>query len=216
MDFPDIKAVLDYKNVEAYLAKQAPKASWNATIVNVALIAVFMGIWSILQMLLAPRILGLLPGIPAGSMAAIYGTPSSMALKTLLQLAGGFIVFFLTGGILHLIAKALGGKGSMVQLIYLMSMASLVITPLGLILSLFAIIPCVGCILGLGALVLAVYLYYLYYLILRLTYKLDSGKAILTLVGLIVLCIIVGLVFVGIYILLFGIHSVFPTLPLSR
>jgi hypothetical protein len=213
MDFPDVKAVLDYKNVQAYLAKAAPKANWNAAIVNVALIAVFMGIWSILQMLLAPKLLGMLPGIPAGSMAAIYGSPSAMALKTILQLAGGFIVFFLTGGILHLIAKALGGKGSLMQLIYLMSLVSLVLTPLIIILSLLAFIPCVGCIICLVVLVFAVYIYYLYYLILKMVYGLSSGKAIMALAGLIVLCIIIGLVFVGIYILLFGIHSIFPALP---
>jgi hypothetical protein len=213
MEFPNVRAIFDYKNVEAYLAKQLPKANWNATIVNAALIAVFIGIWSMLYMLIAPVFLSLLPGIPAGSLAAVYGSPTSIALKTFLELVCSFIGFFLTGGILHFIAKALGGTGSLKELLYVMSMVNLIILPLVLLLNLFVVIPCVGCILGLCTSVLAIYLYYLYYRILKVVYKLDRNKAILALIGLIVVCVIITLIFLGIYILIFGIHSLIPNMP---
>jgi hypothetical protein len=124
MDFPDIRAVLDYKNVEAYLAKQVPKANWGATVMNMVLATIIGGITSIIVSVLRPVVLNLVPSIAGTSMAALSSGGMGIGM-TIIVLVVGFIGFFIMGGVLHLMAKAFGGTGSMVQLLYMMSFVGL-------------------------------------------------------------------------------------------
>jgi hypothetical protein len=199
MEFPDMRAVLDYKNVEAYLAKQVPKASWGAVILNLALMIIIGGIANIIAVLLRPMVSSLVPSIAGISLAAASGNMSIG--MTIMVLAAGFIGFFILGGIMHLLAKAFGGTGRMVQLLYLMSVAGLAVLPISVVLVLLTIIPCVSCISGICSLAIAAYLYYLYYLMIKMVYGLDSGKAILTLVAyfavIIIISVILGVILIA-------------------
>jgi hypothetical protein len=200
MEFPDVRAVLDYKNVEAYLAKQLPKATWNAAVINLVLYLIILGIAYAIALLLHPVVLGLFPGIPAGNLAILASSSISLTL-TIEVLVMAVVGFFILGGILHIIAKAFGGKGSLVQLLYLISLANLALVPLSFVLILLNIIPYVSCISGICSLALAVYFYYLYYCMLKVAYKLDSNKAILTVAAFVALMIVLSTIIVLLFIL---------------
>lgn len=201
MDFPDIRAVLDYKNVESYLAKQVPKANWGATIINMALTAIIGGIISIIVAVLRPIVSNMLPSIAGTGMAALSSGGMGIGM-TIAVLVGGFVGFFIMGCVLHLMAKAFGGTGSMVQLIYMMSIISLAIVPISALFALLSVIPCVSCIISIGLLALLAYIYYLYYIIIKMVYKLDSKKAIMALAAYFVLIIVAVLIILGIFIAL--------------
>ena len=200
MEFPDTRAFLDYKNVEAYLAKQVPKANWGATIINIVLAIIMIGIASIMATLLRPIVLGLLPG-GFGGTSMSTSLSSGLGIEMIIGICIiNFILFFIHGGIMHLIAKAFGGTGKMMQLLYLMSMVSLAMAPILVLFDLIIIIPCVNCIVFLFLFALVAYIYYLYYLILKIIYKLESGRAILAMVAYFVVGVIISII---IYITLF-------------
>jgi hypothetical protein len=121
---------------------------------------------------------------------------------TIIVLVVGFIGFFIMGGVLHLMAKAFGGTGSMVQLLYMMSFVGLAVVPISVLLTLLSIIPCVSCIISIVLLAFLAYLYYLYYLIIKMVYKLDSGKAIMALAAYFILIVAAVLIILGIFIAL--------------
>ncbi len=105
----------------------------------------------------------------AGALAGIFLTP----------------IFFLVGvGIIHLIAKVLGGQGDFGRYAYL---AAAIGAPLSIITAFLGFIPVVG---GCVSFILLIYSIFLNYLAIKVGYNLTSGRAM----AVIAIPLIVGLV----------------------
>ncbi|RLG30995.1 hypothetical protein DRN97_09900 [Methanosarcinales archaeon] len=112
---------------------------------------------------------------------------------------GGFISWVVIAGILHLVAKVLGGKGAFTEMLVLMGFATLpniFQAPIGLIAILSGglagafIALCLGSVLGIWVLILDV-------LAIREAHKFSTGRAIATLVlPFVVLIVLVFIILV--------------------
>ena len=101
-----------------------------------------------------------------------------------LSVVGGFISWLAIAGILHLVAKVLGGKGTFTEMLLLMGFATLpniFQAPIGLTAILYGGLAGVFIAVGLGG-ILAIWVLILDVLAIREAHKFSTGKAIATLV----------------------------------
>ena len=111
------------------------------------------------------------------------------------------IAFAILVGLLHLVAKMMGGSGDYGKLAY---MLALIFVPFTLINSILAPIPWVGCI----SFLITIYMFVLQVLAINAVYEFGIAKAVVTLIiPLVVLCLIVVCLVVGLGAALVAIFS---------
>jgi hypothetical protein len=122
-----------------------------------------------------------------------------------MSVVGGFIGWIVIAGILHVVAKILGGKGAFAEMLVLMGFAMLpniFQAPIGLVVILSGGLAGAFIAMGLGS-ILAIWILILDVLAIREAHKFSTGRAIATLVlpfaVLIVLAFI--LIIVGIFLI---------------
>ncbi len=155
-------------NPKGTFSAQKAKADLGTAVVLFAIAFFIFGFLTGLGQMLGPQI----PEAPAvGIVEVIMGSFGS--------LIGGIIGMFIAVGIVWVIAKVLGGKGSYTQQFHLTAVYLPPITILSGLITLIALLSGVGAI---GLLGLLVFLYSLYLLTLMLmeAHEFGMGKAILT------------------------------------
>lgn len=196
MDFGGLVNAFNPRKVEGYFKKEMPNASWGGVAINAGIAIAVVTIMALLVTALSTVFSGVLM-TAMGAPAAGFTPGIASFVFILIVAVVSFIGFFVSGFILHFIAKALGGQGNAVQLLYLMSIGALAVSPIWALAYLLSAIPCVGCLLLLLGLIPLVYSLYLYYVAAMLAHKLDSGKAAIAVVGwVIVLAVIFAILFV--------------------
>lgn len=130
---------------------------------------------------LAPEVRSQLQGILSTSLFAGVGIASS--LSNIITIP----VFFLIGvGILHLIARLLGGTGQFGRFAFL---NAIFVAPLGILTSLVGLVPLVSCL----TIFIGIYQLVLTYFAVKVEHQMTSGRAILVvLIPLIVVALLVG------------------------
>lgn len=131
----------------------------------------------------------------------------SPTVSLTLSVVGGFISWFVIAGILHLVAKVLGGKGVFTEMLVLLGFATLpniFQAPIGLIAVLSGSFAGAFISMGLGG-ILAIWILILDVLAIREAHKISTGRAIVTLVlPFAVLTVLVFiLVIIGIFLISF-------------
>lgn len=199
MDFPDITRVFNYKEVEGYYGMQLQKASWAAACMNLLIVVLVTAAMQVLLLVLQTALSGVSAAMtqqPLGPTAVAGG----MNLVFLgVGAAASFAGFFLFGLLLHLIAKALGGRGSALQLIYLMSVSNLAMVPVSIALQVLSFVPCLCCVGWLLGIALGIYGLYLTYLSVKVAHQLEGTKA---LIALVLWMVVVVAIIIALYLLL--------------
>ena len=117
----------------------------------------------------------------------------------------GFILWVVIAGILHVVAKVLGGKGAFTEMLVLMGFAMLpniFQAPIGLIAIFSGGLAGALIAIGLGG-ILAIWILILYVLAIREAHKFSTGRAIATLVLPFVVLMVLAfiLIIVGIFLI---------------
>jgi hypothetical protein len=169
---------MELPDMASYLGKKIPKASWGATIANILL--------AILIMIVVLFISYLYNATPGHQSFLLFGVVATIL--------GAIITSIIFGWFIHKIATALGGKGTFLQLLYTLSISFLTISPLVIaflvvfILSPWSLRSQVDLI---CAFVLGICLLGIYYLSIKVAYNLSSWKALLLMLGFVVLAVII-------------------------
>ncbi len=125
----------------------------------------------------------------------------SPTVSLIMGLVGGVLGWVIIAGVLHLVAKALGGKGTFEGMLLLMGFATLpniFQAPVGLIAFLSGGLSGLTISLGLGAL-LGLWILALNVIAIREAQGFTTGKAIVTLVLPVVVLVVLALVLVAIF-----------------
>lgn len=129
----------------------------------------------------------------------------SPAASIILSVVIGFIGWVVTAGILHVVAKILGGKGVFTEMLVLMGFAALpnvFQAPIGLVVVLYGGLTGAFIALGLSG-ILAIWILILNVLAIREAHKFSTGRAIATLVlPFVVLIVLVFMLMIGIFLAL--------------
>jgi hypothetical protein len=129
----------------------------------------------------------------------------SPTASIILSVVGGFISWVVIAGILHVVAKVLGGKGAFTEMLVLMGFAMLpniFQAPIGLVVILYGGLAGAFIAMGLGG-ILAIWVLILDVLAIREAHKFSTGRAIATFVLPIVVLIVLVfiLIIVGIFLI---------------
>lgn len=131
--------------------------------------------------------------------------PLSPAASIILSVVIGFIGWVVIAGILHVVAKILGGKGVFTEMLVLMGFAALpnvFQAPIGLVVILYGGLTGAFIALGLSG-ILAIWILILNVLAIREAHKFSTGRAIATLVlPFVVLIVLVFILMIGIFLTL--------------
>ncbi len=117
---------------------------------------------------------------PAGIEEMVFSPTVSITLSVI----GGFISWVVIAGILHVVAKVLGGKGAFTEMLVLMGFAtlpSIFQAPIGLITILSGGLTGAFVAIGLGG-ILSIWVLILDVLAIKEAHKISTGRAIATLV----------------------------------
>lgn len=182
-----LQTLINPKKAEGYLTKELPNSGIGALAVNLAIVYALSSIVQFIGMAIGLS-LGPLPGAPA--------TLVDILFRVIGGIVFGLIMMVIFCGILHLIAKAFGGRGTFLGLLYLSSVMSLAFLPINLFFTILfqvvARIPFVSCIVALLYLPLVFYLMYLSYLVIKVVYRLDGRKAAYVMVAYLAISFIIG------------------------
>ncbi|HLC69189.1 MAG TPA: YIP1 family protein [Candidatus Bilamarchaeaceae archaeon] len=193
-------------NLKKQLAKE--KGSLGQAIIYILLTALVADIVVIISMLLSlgSNLAGL--GMGGGenelAMAGFLGVTGIVVMAVYVIAIPIIMIFwaFIQTGVMWVLAKILGGKGSFTSQLYHFSIVGGGLT---LITSLLSLIPCLG---GLIAMVLGFYYLYPVYLVYKGVHQLSSGRAIalvlLPIVLLILLFVIIMILFAAAFASLLG------------
>ncbi|MGB2842171.1 MAG: Yip1 family protein [Halobacteriota archaeon] len=131
--------------------------------------------------------------------------PLSPAASIILSVVIGFIGWVVIAGVLHVVAKILGGKGVFTEMLVLMGFAALpnvFQAPIGLVVILYGGLAGAFISLGLSG-ILAIWILILNVLAIREAHKFSTGRAIATLVlPFVVLIVLVFILMIGIFLTL--------------
>ncbi|MBA7558355.1 hypothetical protein ES705_51154 [subsurface metagenome] len=131
--------------------------------------------------------------------------PLSPAASIILSVVIGFIGWVVVAGVLHVVAKILGGKGVFTEMLVLMGFAALpnvFQAPIGLVAVLSGGLTGAFISLGLSG-ILAIWILILDVLAIREAHKFSTGRAIATLVlPFVVLIVLVFILMIGIFLTL--------------
>ena len=190
MDFAKVINVFYPSKVDGYFREELPNARLDSTAINVLAAIAIVTLASVVTTIFGTAIASVFSAIGGDVRGAVLsGSISFMALG--INAVLGFVGFFVAGFVLHIIAKVLGGKATAGQLLYLLSIIVLALSPISAVIELLSIIPCVGCLLLPVSLAIIVYNLYLDYKTLRVAHSLDSGKSIIALVLWIIVIVII-------------------------
>ncbi len=168
---------------EEFFAAEAPRASGGNTFLNVLIYAfismILTAISTLVSNVVTPMLSPELQPYASTGMGASLG--ASLCVGFLLPI----ISFYLSAGIYWVVAKIFGGEGDFGTQAYL---TSLFTVPLGTIIGILVIIPCVGIFLGL---IVGIYVLVLQVRMLSVVHDLTTGKA----VGIVLVIFLVGIVF---------------------
>jgi len=132
------------------------------------------------------------------------GMTFSPAVSMNLSVIGGFIGWVFIAGILHVVAKILGGKGAFTEMLVLMGFAMLpniLQAPIGLVVIHIGSLTGAFVSMGLGG-VLAIWILILDVLAIREAHKFSTGRAIATLVlPFVVLIVLAFILVIGIFLI---------------
>ncbi len=187
------------EKVDKFFESEMPNANITATVINVAIFVVVVTIASLIGGVLSTVISGVLSG-NVGSAVMQGGVNFIVSIGSAIF---SFIMFFIGAALLYFIAtKVFGGTGKLEQLLYLMSVSSLALSPVFAVLNILSAIPCVNCLAGLGSLIAAIYMLFLDYKALMISQKMLSDKALFSIVAWIVVIIIIAGIIAGILMVL--------------
>lgn len=131
--------------------------------------------------------------------------PLSPAASIFLSVVIGFIGWVVIAGILHVVAKILGGKGVFTEMLVLMGFATLpnvFQAPIGLVVILYGGLAGAFIALGLSG-ILTIWILILDVLAIKEAHKFSTGRAIATLVlPFVVLTVLVFILMIGIFLTL--------------
>jgi hypothetical protein len=154
---------------------EIPNASWVKTLIGVAAVAVVTFLVNLIFAGTTAATLRQLQDQLSSSGQNVDLTPYTNAVGTaggFGSLIGTFISFFLGAGLLFLLARLFGGKGSdFMTHSYLLSLSY---TPLRLVAAVLSIIPCIGAI---ASLVLTLYQLYSAGLAMQASQRMEAGRA---------------------------------------
>jgi hypothetical protein len=176
---------------EEFFTLEAPRASGSNTIISLIILAVITAILTaISSVILGGAQMAFLPEEYRETLGATMG--SSLVGSLCTGLFGTVIGFYLGNGLIYLIARAFGGTGDFGTQAYLQSLFTV---PLGIVGAVINLIPCVGCI---AALALGIYQIVLSVRVIKVTHRLEQGKAVaVVLIPMVVLFLLVlcGVIF---------------------
>ncbi|MBU0590708.1 YIP1 family protein [Candidatus Micrarchaeota archaeon] len=195
MNYIDLVKVFKPKEIESYFTEMVKEAKWSSVLVNYC-IALAIG--------LVGTVISLVIQAIQVSLSGNFNIVSSV-MVLVSDIAMSFVGFFIFGFMLHLIAKAFGGKGEARGLLFLMSLVNLVCSPVLLIIRLLSLITCVGCLLLPVSLIFGIYILYLYYKAVKISHQLEKDKAIMAVIAWVVIMIIIMVIIV---VVLFGLSII--------
>jgi len=151
---------------EPFFAAEAPRASTGNTLIALIIYAVVAVIFGFIQraigfrQLFLQRYFGNSPS---------FNVPICLPLIALVAVPLGY---YIGVGLVHLAAKLFGGAGSFSTLAYLVS---LFYVPLGMVITLVSLIPCLGTLLALAG---DVFVIILWVRAIKVNYRLTTGRAV--------------------------------------
>ncbi|MDD5172271.1 MAG: YIP1 family protein [Candidatus ainarchaeum sp.] len=195
-----IKNLFNPSKAEGYLAKELPKASFGGFVVNLAITYAFTTVAQLIGMVISLLAFGVLAGAPTMLLGAVFSVASLTMIA--FGVVIGIVLMLIFCGILHLIAKAFGGRGTFMSQLYLQSVTSVALAPINFVFIILMQVPVLSCIVLIPYFLLLLYMIYLLYLLVKVAYKLDSKKAAYTMVAYVgVMVIIVVLLTIALLIM---------------
>ena len=174
-----INAILKAK--ETYAAEKT-NANWRDALINLSVIPIIAGLLLGIAVAFLGTFLSMIPGLEA---LKTLGVLAIIVLPIVFVIAA-WIGSIIGAAILNFIAKLLGGQGNFLQLFYIISLCTPLLSVITLVLN---VIPVVG---GLIGLILDLYFMTL---AIKEVHQLTTGKAVLTWLVLVIIAIIVAFVF---------------------
>jgi hypothetical protein len=164
-----IRNYFNYRNLEAFLSEEKAKTTLKAAIVMVVL-AQLVSFFSVV-------ISTLVGALFDPEIAALISLTSLFMF--LLEAIIGIVFFFFFSGFLHLLSKLLGGKGTYLELTFVLAVvslaANLVASPFLLVLEINTFFELIG---SLGLLLLTFYMIFAQYKTLKAVHGLSKLRAI--------------------------------------
>lgn len=157
-DFQDLlsrwRAVL-YPPSVASFDMQKPAANWNTILISLALVGLVQGVFSFITGFEYHK-----SGTPYPGLGTIIG-----------GFIGAYVGFFITAGLIYLLARLLGGTGEFLEHVWLLS---LVWIPIQVATSVIGVIPVLG---GIVQFVLAIYAIILYIYATSSAQRMTLGRS---------------------------------------
>jgi len=203
IDFKGLLNVFKPKEVEGYFKKEMPNAQWSGVVTNVLLGMVIVTIASFIVALVQTMFQGVLMTMGGAAGQAVVSGAANLG-GVLVGAVMNFILFFVFAFILHFIARAMGGKGEALKLLYLMSIASLALSPIWAVIQLLMIIPCINCLMLIVGFGVLLYELYLIYEGVMVSHGLESNKALIAVAAWVIVLLIIAAVIIGAMMLFIG------------
>ncbi|HVU66643.1 MAG TPA: YIP1 family protein [Ktedonobacteraceae bacterium] len=161
--------VLTHPKASTFAAEQG-KAAWNIILLQLLFQSIIQAIMILILFFIESF---MLPAFFPSDMVAEVSSvlPLAAGVTALLVLVGVPMAFFIGAGICHLLARASGGQGNFLAYCY---NYALITVPLGLLIAVGSVIPCLGNLILLGGSLYEVIL--LIYMTMG-THRLSGGKA---------------------------------------
>jgi len=162
-----IRTYFDYKNLEAFIEKEKSQGGLKESLILVT----FAQLISFFAISLATII-----GSFFSAELASYLSPASFAALLVFAVIG-VLFFYIFSGILFILSKILGGKGSFSSQSYALSVIMLAATAVSFPVSLFMHVEAVGILISLISLALTLYMVYAQYKTMKAVHQLSWIKA---------------------------------------
>jgi len=205
-DIENLKGLYSPNTADDSLKKERARASWDKAVLNAAILSI-VGVVTIV----VSYFIGSVFTTGVNGLAFLVTAPILIAIIPIAT----FILLFIEGFLLNAIARFLGGKGTALEVIYLMSLISIAFLPLTFIVGLLSGIPLISCVGSIASLVISIYALFLQYKMLMLVHSLPSDKAIISLVLFFVIILAVTFA-IGALIVLFGMGAILGTGSLMK
>lgn len=161
--------VLTRPKASTFAAEQG-KAAWNIILLQLLFQSIIQAIMILVLFFIESFMLPVLfPSDMVAEMSSVL--PLAAGVTALFVLVGVPIAFFIGSGIYHLLARAFGGQGNFLAYCY---NYALITIPLGILIAVGSVIPCLGNLILLGGILYEVIL--LIYMTMG-THHLSGGKA---------------------------------------
>ncbi len=194
-----------FQMTEDFFRREAPRASGSNTVISVLIMGVISAVISVIVSAVGGGVAAMMA--PAEMRGAAVAAAGGAAIQNLVCCAmlGPFVslvLFYLSNGVLYVLARIFGGQGDFGQQAYLQSLYGAPIGVVTTVLSILSVIPVGEFIWGLASLVVGAYSFVLTVRMLKVVHNMTTGRAVAALLVPMIILVLIPCVIIMMMILM--------------